>query len=83
MQCSETPVRTTCVAHVFVAAFADAVTVQSSHRYDWVARRGKHSMYDLIIDLAPLVRLIKKRNFNVWNLKKYLEQGLQLSGGSR
>lgn len=83
MQCRETPVRTTCVAHDFVAAFANAVTVQSSHRYDWVARRGKHSMYDLINDVAPLVRLIKIRNFSVWNLIEYLEQGLQLSGGSR
>ena len=41
----------------FAQEFAAAVTVRSSHRYDWVARKGKFSIYDLIQDLFPTVRL--------------------------
>ena len=39
----------------FAIDLAIALTAQSSHRYDWVARRGRFSIYSLIVDLAPAV----------------------------
>ena len=40
----------------FIASFAKSTTTVSSVQYDWVARRGKYSLYTVLTDLAPTVR---------------------------
>ena len=55
MQNAQALSRTSGPACEFAAAFANAVTVKSSHKYDWVARRGKHSIYDILKELVPEV----------------------------
>ncbi len=42
----------------FAISFATAVTAFSSRQYDWVARRGNHSIFDLLQLLAPRVCLV-------------------------
>jgi hypothetical protein len=37
----------------FAVAFANSVTAHSTHRYDWVARRGSDSIFKLVCDLIP------------------------------
>ena len=39
----------------FSVAFATLVTAHSSYQYDWVARRGRHSIFALVSFLAPAV----------------------------
>jgi hypothetical protein len=39
----------------FAIAFANAVTVSSSHEYDWVARSGIYNIYNLLYQLCPTV----------------------------
>ena len=46
-------------AYEFVADFANAVTIHSPHQYDWVARRGRFSIYNLIDELDTTVSLTK------------------------
>jgi hypothetical protein len=65
-------------AHEFAVDFAQAVTVRSSYEYDWVARRGKNSIYQLILDLAPTVSFHTKSRIQL--VTKYCrEQALEFS----
>jgi hypothetical protein len=43
-------------AQEFSVNFANAVTARSMHRYDWVARRGRLSIFNLMHAIAPSVR---------------------------
>ena len=46
----------------FAALFANVVTAHSSYRYDWVARTGRHSIFVLLSQLAPKVRIAMPSN---------------------
>ena len=39
----------------FIGAFAKCATTFSNAKYEWVARRGKYSIYALLSNLAPKV----------------------------
>ncbi len=47
--------RATVTTREFSAAFANSVTIRSTNQYDWVARRGAHSVYALLSRLVPKV----------------------------
>ena len=40
----------------FVVSLADWVTVFSDHPYDWVARKGRYAIFELLRNLAPMVQ---------------------------
>jgi hypothetical protein len=39
--------------------FANAVTARSTHQYDWVARTGRLSIFNLMHAIAPSVRRVR------------------------
>ena len=46
-------------AQEFSVNFASAVTARSTHQYDWVARRGRFSIFNLMHAIAPSVRRVR------------------------
>ena len=67
-------------AHRFAVEFANAVTTRSLHRYDWVARRGEFTIYNLILNLAPVVRYYKSFMQTIQNLTHLSCQGIYPRG---
>jgi hypothetical protein len=39
----------------FAVAFVNSVTVFSARQFDWVARKGRHGLFELMLLLAPKV----------------------------
>jgi hypothetical protein len=39
----------------FIFLFSDIVTAVSSNPCDWIARKGEHSIFELVLLLAPKV----------------------------
>ena len=44
------------LARGFAIDFANAVTTHSPNQYDWVARRGTYSIYNMIHNLDSMVK---------------------------
>ncbi len=43
----------------FVVLFGETVTASSSNPYDWIARKGDHCLFELMLLLAPKVNELK------------------------
>ena len=50
--------RIVCDVSDLAVAFASLVTTHSDYEYDWVARRGRMSIFSLLYHLAPQVRIL-------------------------
>ena len=44
----------------FALTFSNCVTAASTSPFDWVARKGQHSIFEVLRNLAPKVRKMKK-----------------------
>ena len=43
----------------FLEAFSNLVTIKSCGPYDWLARTGNYSIYALLSQIAPDVRIVR------------------------
>ncbi len=42
----------------FAVLFANCVTACSEHQFDWVARKGRFGIFEILQTLAPKVRIV-------------------------
>jgi hypothetical protein len=68
---------------LFLEAFSNLVTTDSSRESDWLARSGVYSIHSLLSDIVPEVRNVRYQNISpLWNMIIMLLQSLRVSGDS-
>jgi hypothetical protein len=54
----------------FATSFATFVTAFAESRFEWIARKGRHGIFELLKNLAPKARAIEINviyGYLVWN----------------